>query len=103
MSHTVLEIDLNALEHNYNYLRSKLRPEVKMLAVVKAYAYGSESAHIAKKLESLGVAYFAVAYASEGIALREAGIQTPILVLHPQIESFSSIIKNRGTNNSINT
>ncbi|MAW95942.1 MULTISPECIES: alanine racemase [unclassified Leeuwenhoekiella] len=93
MSHTVLEIDLNALEHNYNYLRSKLRPEVKMLAVVKAYAYGSESAHIAKKLESLGVAYFAVAYASEGIALREAGIQTPILVLHPQIESFSSIIK----------
>ncbi|PHQ30700.1 alanine racemase [Leeuwenhoekiella nanhaiensis] len=93
MSHTVLEIDLNALAHNYNYLRSKLRPGVKMLAVVKAYAYGSESVAVAKKLEELGVDYFAVAYASEGIRLREAGIETPILVLHPQIESFASIIE----------
>lgn len=93
MSHTVLEIDLNALEHNYNYLRSKLSPGVKMLAVVKAYAYGSDSVAVATKLESLGVAYFAVAYASEGIVLREAGIKTPILVLHPQVESFSKIIE----------
>ncbi len=93
MSHTVLEIDLKALTHNYNYLRSKLRPGVKMLGVVKAYAYGSESVEIAKKLEELGIDYLAVAYASEGIVLREAGIKTPILVLHPQIESFKKIME----------
>ncbi|RXG18006.1 alanine racemase [Leeuwenhoekiella aestuarii] len=93
MSHTVLEIDLSALEHNYDYLRSKLRPEVKMLAVVKAYAYGSESVAIAKKLEEKGVDYFAVAYTAEGITLREAGVKTPILVLHPQIENFAEIIE----------
>ncbi|MEH6657992.1 alanine racemase [Leeuwenhoekiella marinoflava] len=93
MAHTVLEIDLSALEHNYNYLRSKLRPDVKMLAVVKAYAYGSESVSIAKKLEEKGIDYFAVAYTAEGITLREAGIQTPILVLHPQIENFAEVIQ----------
>ena len=51
MPHTVLEIDLNALSHNYDYLRSKLEPDVKMLAVVKAYAYGNESVAVARKLE----------------------------------------------------
>ena len=93
MSHTVLEIDLHALSHNYEYLRSKLKADVKMLAVVKAYGYGSESSVVAKKLEELGIDYLAVAYTSEGIALREAGVQTPILVLHPQIENFEKIIE----------
>lgn len=93
MAHTVLEIDLSALEHNYNYLRTKLRPNVKMLAVVKAYAYGSESVAIAKKLEEKGIDYFAVAYTAEGITLRKAGIKTPILVLHPQIENFAEVIE----------
>ena len=93
MPHTVLEIDLNALSHNYDYLKSKLNPGVKMLAVVKAYGYGSESVAIAKKLEVKGIDYFAVAYTLEGIALREAGINTPILVLHPQIENFEKIIE----------
>ena len=54
MSHTVLELDLNALSHNYDYLRSKLEPDVKMLGVVKAYAYGSASVAVAKKLEEKG-------------------------------------------------
>ncbi|MFI8377753.1 alanine racemase [Leeuwenhoekiella sp. NPDC079379] len=93
MPHTVLEIDLNALSHNYDYLKSKLNPGVKMLAVVKAYGYGSESVAIAKKLEEKGIDYFAVAYTSEGITLREGGIKTPILVLHPQIENFEKIIE----------
>ena len=91
-SETVLEIDLAALEHNYNFLRSKLSPETKFLAVVKAYAYGSETIPIAKKLVELGVDYFAVAYTREGMLLREAGIETPILVLHPQPVNFEQLI-----------
>lgn len=89
---TVLEIDLKALEHNYQYLRSKLNPETKFLAVVKAFAYGSDAAAIAKKMENLGVDYFAVAYGTEGVALRDAGITKPILVLHPQPISFDILI-----------
>ncbi|HLT51074.1 MAG TPA: alanine racemase, partial [Arenibacter sp.] len=67
---TVLEIDLRALEHNYNYLRSQIKRETKFLGVVKAFAYGSDSIAIAKKLEVLGADYLAVAYTNEGIALR---------------------------------
>ncbi len=91
-SETVLEIDLHALEHNYRYLRSKLNATTKFLAVVKAYAYGSDAVEIAKKLEHLGVDYLAVAYVKEGVALRDAGIQTPILVLHPQPANFEELI-----------
>lgn len=91
---TVLEIDLNALAHNYNYLRSKLDKDVKLMAVVKAFGYGSDVTGIANKLASLGADYFAVAYTAEGIALREAGIETPILVLHPQSTNFEAIIEN---------
>lgn len=89
---TTLEIDLNALSHNFNYLKSKLKPGVKFLGVVKAFAYGSDSRVIAKKLETLKTDYLAVAYASEGVQLRDASIQTPILVLHPQTVNFNVII-----------
>ncbi|WP_029036438.1 alanine racemase [Salinimicrobium xinjiangense] len=91
---TVLEIDLNALAHNYDYLRSKTDKDVKLMAVVKAFGYGSDVAGIARKLVELGVDYFAVAYTDEGIALRQAGIETPILVLHPQSVNFEAIIEN---------
>ncbi len=89
---TVLEINLSALTHNYHYLKSKLQPETKFLAVVKAFAYGSDSVAIAKHLETLGVDYFAVAYTQEGVALRDAGIRTPILVLHPQSLNADTLI-----------
>lgn len=90
---TVLEIDLGALTHNYNYLKSKLQPNTKFLAVVKAFAYGSDSVEVAKHLQNLNVDYFAVAYAKEGVALRDAGIITPILVLHAQPINFKTIIE----------
>ena len=90
---TILEIDLGALTHNFNYLKSKSQPKTKFLAVVKAFAYGSDSVEIAKHLQTLKVDYFAVAYAKEGIALRDAGIITPILVLHPQPINFKTIIE----------
>ena len=90
---TTLELDLAALEHNYNYIKSKLHPSTRLLAVVKAFAYGSDSVIIAKKLEKLDVDYLAVAYAREGMVLREAGIKTPILVLHAQPSNYSMVIK----------
>lgn len=90
---TVLEIDLRALEHNFLYLKSKIHPATKFMAVVKAFAYGSDSVRIAQKLEDLKVDYFAVAYVREGVALRNAGITTPILVLHPQPANFKSLIE----------
>ena len=93
IAETVLEIDLQALSHNYHYLKSKLQPNTKFLAVVKAFAYGSDSEIIAYKLQNLGVDYFAVAYTQEGITLREAGITKPILVLHPQAINFQNLIK----------
>ncbi|KAB1066799.1 alanine racemase [Tamlana haliotis] len=92
---TVLEINLKALEHNFDYLKSKLKPETKFIAVVKAYAYGSDSCEIALYLEKLGVDYFAVAYIEEGVALRQGGVTTPILVLHPQIVNFDILVENR--------
>ena len=89
---TVLEIDLNALTHNFEYLKSKLQNNTKFLAVVKAFAYGSDAEQIALHLQGLDVDYFAVAYASEGVVLRNAGITKPILVLHPQPINFKTII-----------
>lgn len=89
---TVLEIDLSALTHNFNYLKAKLQPQTKFLAVVKAFAYGSDSVEIAKHLQKLDVDYFAVAYVKEGVTLRDAGITTPIIVLHPQSINFKTLI-----------
>ena len=89
---TVLEINLTALGNNYCYLKSKLNDDTKLLGVVKAFAYGSDAIVIAKELEILGIDYFAVAYVSEGVRLRNAGIKTPILVLHPQLENFETLI-----------
>ena len=89
---TVLEIDGNAILHNLNYFKQKLRPETKILAVVKAFGYGSDGVKVASLLQDK-VDYFAVAYAHEGIALRKANIKTPILVLHPQIQNFDQIVR----------
>lgn len=90
MSHSpnVLEINLDAVEYNFNYFKSKISSNTKMLAVVKASGYGSDAVPVAKLLEEKGVDYFAVAYADEGIALRKAGIVCPILVLHPQFQNL---------------
>lgn len=91
---TVLEINANAVLHNLQHFKEKLKPETKILAVVKAFGYGSDAIEVAKTVEE-HVAYFAVAYCSEGVALREAGIKTPILVLHAQIQNITEIVKNR--------
>jgi len=90
---TVLEIDLNKLSHNFEFLKTQLQPKTKVLAVVKAFAYGSDAEVIANYLQELNVDYLAVAYVSEGIQLRKAGIHIPILVLHPQSVNFNLLIE----------
>lgn len=87
---TKLEIDLTAIDHNLNFFKSKLNPTTKIMLVVKAFGYGSSAVEIAKFTASK-VAYFAVAYLDEGIALRNAGIKNPILVLHPQEKNLKQI------------
>jgi alanine racemase len=91
--HTRLVLDAEALAHNYGVLRSKTAPGTALLGVVKAMAYGSDSLFVAQTLAQLGIDYLAVAYVPEGIALREAGIHTPILVLHPQLDQLDDLWK----------
>tara|TARA_R110001583_G_scaffold27778_1_gene99009 strand:- start:39891 stop:40994 length:1104 start_codon:yes stop_codon:yes gene_type:complete len=91
---TKLEIDLNAIDFNFNYFKSKLYKNTKVLVVVKAFGYGSSATEVAKFLEPK-VDYFAVAYLDEGIALRNAGIKKPILVLHPQKCNLQKIIEHQ--------
>lgn len=90
---TYFRIDLNRLSHNYRYLKSLLPDRVKMMAMVKAASYGSGTWQIAQHLEKEGVDYLAVAYTSEGIELREAGIETPIMVMNPDPGSVSELIR----------
>lgn len=90
---TVLEISMSALEHNYRYLRGKMDPEVKFMAVVKASAYGSDVVCVARRLIELGADYLAVAYTSEGVQLREAGILAPVMVFHPQSARYQQLIE----------
>lgn len=89
---TILELNLPALVKNFEYLKSHLKESTKFLAVVKAFAYGSDSVAVANYLQGLGVDYFGVAYAKEGELLRKEGIRQPILVLHPQLITFNSLI-----------
>ena len=88
-----LEINLKKLTHNYKTIRSLLEPKVKMIGVVKANAYGSAIDVIAIKLVTLGIDALAVAYTNEGVALRKAGIEVPIIVFYPQVHNFKKIIE----------
>ncbi|MEJ7778983.1 MAG: bifunctional UDP-N-acetylmuramoyl-tripeptide:D-alanyl-D-alanine ligase/alanine racemase [Daejeonella sp.] len=91
---TVLEINLNALEHNLNYYKSILPTGTKVMAMVKAFSYGSGSFEITNLLEFNKVDYLAVAYADEGVALRKAGATLPIMVMSPDSMAFEAIIDN---------
>ncbi|TXT32904.1 MAG: alanine racemase, partial [Chitinophagaceae bacterium] len=89
---TVLEINLTAMVQNLKSYQSLLRPSTKLMAMVKAFSYGSGAGEVAKKLQQQQVDYLAVAYADEGIALRKAGINLPIMVMSPDEHSFDSLI-----------
>ncbi|MCF8229061.1 MAG: bifunctional UDP-N-acetylmuramoyl-tripeptide:D-alanyl-D-alanine ligase/alanine racemase [Bacteroidales bacterium] len=89
---TKLEVNLNSLVHNLDFYRSKLKPGIKIMAMVKAFSYGSGSFEIANVLQFHHVDYLAVAYADEGVELRKAGIHIPIMIMNPDEESFDNII-----------
>ncbi len=89
---TQLEIDLNAVVHNLNVFKTLLRPETKIMVMVKAFSYGSGDVEIASLLQYQNVAYLAVAVTDEGVLLRNAGIQTSIIVMNPEQDSFQQII-----------
>ncbi len=93
---TVLRIHMNAIEHNLNIYR-KLLPDntTKIMVMVKAFAYGSGSAEVARLLQFHKVDYLGVAYVDEGVALREAGIQLPIMVMNPDPLSFDTCMRYR--------
>ena len=92
---TVLEINLNAISHNLNFYKSKMKPTTKIMVMVKAFGYGNGGFEIAKLLEHHKVDYLGVAFADEGISLKNAGIQLPIMVLNPESTSFSAIIQHQ--------
>ena len=90
---TVLEINLNAISHNLTFYKSKLDPKTKIMVMVKAFGYGNGGFEIAKLLEHHKVDYLGVAFADEGISLKNAGIRVPIMVLNPETTSFAAIIQ----------
>ena len=89
---TVLEINLNAIVHNLKEFQQRLKPATRVMAMVKAFAYGSGGAEIASVLQFNNVDYLGVAYADEGVELRKAGIQLPIMVMNPEPNAFEKLI-----------
>ena len=88
---TILEVNLNAVVNNLNYYRSFLKPETKMVCMIKADAYGAGAIEIAKTLQDHRVDYLAVAVADEGVTLRKAGITANIMIMNPEMTAFKTM------------
>lgn len=88
---TTLEINLDSVVHNFNYYRSLLKPTTKLVAMVKASAYGTGAVEISKTLQSQGAGYLAVAVVDEGVELRRGGITMPIMVLNPITGNYKAL------------
>jgi alanine racemase len=91
---TVLEVNLDALVHNFNFYKSKLAAGVKLISMVKANGYGAGAVEIAKTLQYHRCDYLAVAVADEGISLRSEGISLPVIVLNPEMNGFEELFSN---------
>lgn len=90
---TVLEINFNHLVNNFNHYRSLIKPETKLMVMVKAFGYGSGNYEVSNILQFHRADYLTVAFADEGVELRRAGINLPIMVMSPEINSYDNIIK----------
>lgn len=90
---TKLEINLDSIRHNLLFYKSLLKPKTQIMAVIKALAYGSGSTEVARLLEYNKIDYLAVAYVDEGIALREDGIKSPIMVMNPSEDNAHGMAK----------
>jgi Alr-MurF fusion protein len=90
---TVLEVNLDAISHNLNEFRRYLNPGTRIMAMVKAFAYGAGPAEISALLEYHRVSYLAVAYADEGVELRNSGVTLPVMVMNPDPSAYEILIK----------
>ena len=88
---TILEVNLNALVANLNYYRSFLKPDTKIVCMIKADGYGAGAVEIAKTLQEHRVDYLAVAVADEGVTLRKAGITSNIMIMNPEMTAFKTM------------
>ncbi|MDE7385534.1 MAG: alanine racemase [Muribaculaceae bacterium] len=88
---TCLEVNLDALTHNFNYYRSLVKPGTGMIGMVKADAYGAGAVEVSRTLQSQGADYLAVAVVEEGLALRRGGIKMPIMVLNPIANNYTAL------------
>ena len=88
---TILEVNLNALVDNYNYYRSLMKPETKLVCMVKADAYGAGAVEVSKTLQDHRVDYLAVAVADEGVTLRKNGITCNIIIMNPEMTAFKTM------------
>lgn len=92
---TVMQISLTALLNNVRYFRSLLKPTTKLTCMVKAFAYGAGSVEVSKALQQSGlVDYLAVAVADEGLELRRAGVNLPIIIMDPEVAALDLILEN---------
>ncbi|MDR2473053.1 MAG: bifunctional UDP-N-acetylmuramoyl-tripeptide:D-alanyl-D-alanine ligase/alanine racemase [Tannerella sp.] len=92
---TVLEVDLDAMIHNLKHFRSLLKPDTKVICMVKAFGYGIGSYEPAKTLQERGADYLAVALADEGVELRREGVTMPIMVMNPEKHTFTIMFEHR--------
>ena len=90
---TILEVNLSAIVKNLHYYRSFMKPDTKMVCMVKADAYGAGAVEVAKTLQDHHVDYLAVAVADEGVTLREKGITQGIMIMNPEMSSFSTLFQ----------
>ncbi len=90
---TVMEVNLDALLHNLAFYRSRLNPNTRLMAMVKAASYGAGKVEVASALQWSGVDYLTVAYADEGVELRRGGITVPIMVMNPEESAFDDIVR----------
>lgn len=92
---TLMEVSLDAVVHNFNFFRSKVKPSTGVICMLKAHGYGAGSVELARTLQSHGAAYLAVAVVDEGVELRQAGISMPIMVLNPRAQNYRVMFDNR--------
>ena len=93
MHETILEVDLGAVVKNLNHYRSFMKPDTRMVCMVKADAYGTGAVEVAKTLQDHRVDYLAVAVADEGVTLRQAGITANIMIMNPEMSSFRTLFQ----------
>lgn len=92
---TLMEVNLDAMVHNFNYFRSLVKPSTGVICMLKAHGYGAGSVELARTLQEQGAAYIAVAVVDEGIELRRCGITMPIIVLNPRVQNLYTLFKYR--------